>query len=1210
MSKPTLIVQTVYLSADGPARAEELGLLLYDYLSRPRTDKLGFGPGIPVRIAAEPGRVDTSEAEYVVVIPVLGEGTAQDEDARDRVFTTLNGWSEQLRRGCLLPVFTSAGWRAYEEDLPVKPLRQHLYNDQFEGFQRTVLELVISICRALRDPEEKLQIFVSHAKLDLVSTKAAAEEIRDFAKTSATARAFYDTTDLEPGLKLETQLQRAAGDGVFVAVRSDTYASRSWCQRELLCAKRSGIPTLTVDVLRDGEARSYPYGGNGPTIVWAANTTRDPDGNALRVILRAMVEWLRARHFVLEVPRLSDGLPTPNVLPRPPELLDLAQGPLLETFSSVVLHPDPELSYAEQVVLKAARPRIQLITPTTRYRAVTRVQPDNRSSRAAPLSFAALRDKQVALSISDVVDESLTPIGMRKEHLDDVVVYVARALLGAGACIAYGGNFRVDGFDQVFSDLISTYNAAGVDRAKYVYSYLPASFPRSKLPKSLGVNIRSLGWSEAFQEEAKLKPPTGEVTLGRAALYISDMRRVMAKHCFSRVVIGGQALPRRNGEKAGYGGPYPGLVEEAWLTLQQNAPLYVVGGFGGAAALVAALAEEGEIPPLLRASSFSGEQHARFRQVAAEFADDLERPNVGAPSDMESLVIEMHAWLQQRLQNDTAARAWNGLTRDENFELLRSRDAVRVAALIMKGQFNVLAARASTKLKIELVRGNITRLERADAVVLPTLRDVEIGGPGAALDAALNGAVSTAKREQHPLTQVNSSQIDADWLLLADLGSFATLDRTELPKRIEDQTKRVALLALQHGFQRLSLVTFGSTILPDVEGIAACMLSGFKGLAEGTALQWFESDKRRFERLRDYLRTRDDVSLVVRELVETAVVPEQRRREDAIVVVRLEKGQLRSTLLLPSGPAVSQEQIRSVTVEDIAAMNQADSAITPPQGKLAKMGTELAQWLFGPAAKLLDQYPETRLVVQHDLESSALPFESLRIGNREIGVGGGIVRRPSMTGVELTNRLERPPNAGRLKLRLIVNPTKNLENAVTEANEIRKALANDDIDLDVLAEDAASKTAVLAMLADPTLEVLHFCGHAEYRADAPESGGLVCANDETLTLTDLESVKIGPRIVFFNACQSARMRNREPQAVSRALAEFVLRSGVEAFLGTFWPVADAAAGQFAAHVYRHLAKGGQLDDAVLLARQALRKEHSDWANYALYGSGDFQLKTN
>ena len=1216
MSKPTLLIQTVYFTEDARGEAEKLGFLLYDQLTRSREDTLGFGPGIPVRIAthADAVRLETEEAEQVVLIPVLGAGTAQDKLARTQVITRLLDWAQQPQlqgKGALLPVFTTPVWREYERQLCGKPLLQHLYEDASASFDHTLLQLVISCCRLLRDETERLHLFISHAKTDLPSTKQAATAISDFTKTNSTAQAFYDTTDLQPGHRLDEQLQAAASEGVFLAVRSDKYSSRSWCQQELLSAKRASVPTLSVEVLRSGEARSYPYAGNGPTVVWREGV--EPAENALRVTLRALVEWLRARYFVLEAARLAKDIPASSILPRAPELLDLAQGPLLARESSVVLHPDPELSYAERAVLRAARPRIQLVTPTTLYRGV-----ESGQRSPGPSTVAALREKEIALSVSNVIDDSLIDHGIRSEHVDDAFVYLTRALIGAGAFIAYGGDFRIGGYDELLCELIRTYNAASVDAAESVFSYLPASFERKKIPNRISVNIRALGWSRDLVAARRLDPPEGAFSPARAAVYISDMRRVMAASCFARLLIGGQTLPKKAEESVGYAGAYPGVVEEAWWMLsaplwdeekherKPRPPVYVVGGFGGAAALVASLGDSAGVPELLTAERFSDNQ--RFQAVSREFAADPAREHVGAAADMKQLVTELSSALSECLSSDAAAITWNGLTVAENKELFRSRDNVRITELVMQGLFNVAAARSGGKLHIELVRGNVLRARSTSAIALPTFRDVPITGAGAALDQVLNNAVSAAKDKKLSLTEVSSQQVDAQWLIIADLGVFNDLQRAELPGAVQKAAAEVARLAVRHEFPRISLVTFAATVLGNVEQIAERMIAGFKPLAAGTTLEWFETDGARFDKIQAYLRQREDVSLVVRELDELAPPPSQPRLGDILAFVRLADDTLRTTLLLPTGAAVSAETTATLTAEALEALTRPSKP--PSLEELGELGDQLGKLLFGTVATLFDGNPDRRLVVQHDLASAALPFEALRVNGRDLGLEGGIVRRPSVGGLDLGASSKRPPRGGKLKILLVVNPTQDLEHAEKEAEAIQAMLGDGDFEVNAeLRREKATRAAVLEALTDPSYDVFHFTGHAYYSHLDGDGSGLLCAGQERLTLADFQEKKIGPRVVFFNACQSARVRSDVP-VVARALAEYVLRSGVEAYLGTSWVVDDKAAADFAASVYRALAGGKQLDEAVLLARKLLRQSSSaEWANYALYGNGAFQLKT-
>jgi CHAT domain/WD domain, G-beta repeat len=515
-----------------------------------------------------------------------------------------------------------------------------------------------------------------------------------------------------------------------------------------------------------------------------------------------------------------------------------------------------------------------------------------------------------------------------------------------------------------------------------------------------------------------------------------------------------------------------------------------------------------------------------------------------------------------------------------------------------------------TKLHIELVRGNVVQSERADAIVIPTFRDVPITGVGAALDAALGGAVSVARRDGTPLTELTSSQVDAKWLLLADLGDFATRERTKLLDAIEGRASDVARLSLRHDFRRIALVTFAATILPDVGDIAARMIKGLRPLAGDTAVQWFETDQSRFNELRAFLEKQDDVSLVVREIPEAVQQLPASSRGDAVLFVRFADGILRSTLLLPSGPAVSREYTSRLSNDELKALSRGDNPVAPPVAELDKIGLRLAELLLGPDAKV-DVSPETRLVVDHDIESAALPFETLRINGRALGVDGGVVRRLTMDDFTPRPPAQRSPTTGRMKLLLIVNPTGDLKNTEAEAEVITNALVDGEIDITRLRGTDATKEAVLKALRDPSYDVLHYAGHAYFDGLDGSGSGLICAKGEPLELHDLQAQEIGPRILFFNTDQSARVRSRPAHAASMTLAEYALRGGVEAYLGTSWPVNDAAAVDFAVSVYRSLAEGKHLDEAVRRARAFLRESGKpDWASYTLYGNGRFQLKTS
>lgn len=462
------------------------------------------------------------------------------------------------------------------------------------------------------------------------------------------------------------------------------------------------------------------------------------------------------------------------------------------------------------------------------------------------------------------------------------------------------------------------------------------------------------------------------------------------------------------------------------------------------------------------------------------------------------------------------------------------------------------------------------------------------------------------------MVALTSSEVDANWLVLANLGPFE--NKTRLPAIIEEQARRISELALRHDFGRIALVTFAANVLGNVEEIADRMLAGFASLPDKTQLQWFEGNEGRFNALQKHLGTRAEVALSHKRALDLNTVNSAPASEELYAIVRRSDNQLRCALLLPSGAAACHEHTSELKNEELDALNQASRDGAPSLAESEAMGRKVAHLLFGDTGtRQIEQHaPTRRLIIQHDLQSSAIPFETLRAGAVVPAVSQGLVRRISFRAEQLSTPVARPPTAGKLKLLLVVDPRGDLPHARREADDVCRLLGEvEEIEiLPALAGALATTSAVKSALTNTSVDVLHYCGHAEFEKAGVDDSGLVC-HDASLTARDLQNESIGPRIVFFNACQSARVRNRKAttQEVAQAFAQAVLGSGVDAYLGTFWPVADDAAALFAATVYLELAGGAELHRAVATARKKLLEdEKSDWANYLLFGSGAFKLK--
>jgi CHAT domain-containing protein len=157
----------------------------------------------------------------------------------------------------------------------------------------------------------------------------------------------------------------------------------------------------------------------------------------------------------------------------------------------------------------------------------------------------------------------------------------------------------------------------------------------------------------------------------------------------------------------------------------------------------------------------------------------------------------------------------------------------------------------------------------------------------------------------------------------------------------------------------------------------------------------------------------------------------------------------------------------------------------------------------------------------------------------------------------------------------------------------------------------ATRDVLLEDLQSGQYDVVHYAGHAYFNVINRPRSGILCHGQEVLAGEDLVGLGNLPALVFFNACESGRVRQRvQDQAMySAGLAEAFLRRGVANCVGTYWPVGDEPAVTFAREFYRQLVDGQPLGDAILGGRRGVRELPSkDWADYMLYGDPEFTLK--
>ena len=320
---------------------------------------------IPV---VEPLPFDMPPAELTAVVPVIGlELTKAVQEVGSpwrRYIDDLAdaAWASPDTVG-VFPLFTStAGGHLAELFGPYQGIgvpANHF--DQDEASLRC-RDLAQGITEMARGTQDDIKVFVSH-------TKHASDEDRDdLTRLIAEVRRvigqtrlddFFDAQDLKPGSDWAATLHAEAATSALLAVRTDLYASREWCQREMSIAKRAGMPVVILDGLAAGERRGSFLMDHVPRVPSRATDGPKATG-AIIDCLNQLVDECLKRALWGHQQRLGTGKAALDVAwwaPHAPEPVTLAawlrntestrpaEGPLL------ILHPDPPLGPEERRAL-------------------------------------------------------------------------------------------------------------------------------------------------------------------------------------------------------------------------------------------------------------------------------------------------------------------------------------------------------------------------------------------------------------------------------------------------------------------------------------------------------------------------------------------------------------------------------------------------------------------------------------------------------------------------------------------------------------------------------------------------------------------------------------------------------------------------------------------------------------------------------------------
>lgn len=327
-----------------------------------------------------------------------------------------------------------------------------------------------------------------------------------------------------------------------------------------------------------------------------------------------------------------------------------------------------------------------------------------------------LADRVIGLSIGYQRDHLLAR-GLGFEHLREMLLGLGRLLLRQGASLAYGGGWKEaeDNFTYELLRLISAEqedNRLGGPDSNltigrlYNHTAWPYYLDITPQLEAQWINccriVRITQQAAGFTDEEIV--PDADVASGGPRVHFnrvltqSVMRRRMLEPMrieipeaapepvppvCARVTLGGKVQD--------YSGVMPGIFEEALTALEKGCPLFLLGGFGGAAEVLAnAIARpDGARPPELIVA-WHEKHSAGFSALLKSFDQfRLPPPLPAIPVAFEALWQFIEA---ARAQPGATLRT--SLTDEETRELLTTRDMNTAVRLVRAGLANQHQLRA------------------------------------------------------------------------------------------------------------------------------------------------------------------------------------------------------------------------------------------------------------------------------------------------------------------------------------------------------------------------------------------------------------------------------------------------------------------------------------------------------------------------------------
>ena len=281
--------------------------------------------------------------------------------------------------------------------------------------------------------DTSIHLFLSHAKKGETG-EIYAKAIKHYIDTT-NMKNFFDASEITVGYQFNTEIINHINESTLIAITTDEYSSRYWCQREILEAKKNNRPIISVNCLQIYEDRIFPPAANVPC-VHITPSCEPTKLEVLNILVAALIETIRFNFSIslLKYYKQQSWIDSAAiVLARPPEIQQIVslRANIAENETLKICYPEPPIYAEEMDWLEYLK-----VTPST------------------PLWIAGdsnTQSKKIGISISEY-GEDFGNIHIHEDELKRFSQELVRHLLVRGNTIIFGGDLRNDGFTEFILD--------------------------------------------------------------------------------------------------------------------------------------------------------------------------------------------------------------------------------------------------------------------------------------------------------------------------------------------------------------------------------------------------------------------------------------------------------------------------------------------------------------------------------------------------------------------------------------------------------------------------------------------------------------------------------------------------------------------------------------------------------------------------------------